>query len=105
MIDAFQRIFAGIRLKLNIPTKVRLYDASRHSFVTQLRRMGTPLNEISKLVGHSSEKMTETVYNHADDVEIENKRMTISKLSFKKPTEILNLKTAANKKPSTDRQR
>jgi integrase len=84
MMDAFQDIFISVRKKLNIPQEVRLYDASRHSFVTQLRRAGVPLVEISKLVGHSSEKMTEKVYNHADDVEIENKRINISKLSLKR---------------------
>lgn len=104
MIDAFQDIFVGVRSKLNIPQEVRLYDASRHSFVTQLRSAGTSIGEISKLIGHSSEKMTENVYNHADAVEIENKRITISKLSLKKPAEVVNIKVA-KRKSSTDRQR
>jgi integrase len=103
MIDAFQDIFASVRKKLNIPREVRLYDASRHSFVTQLRRAGTPLSEISKLVGHSSEKMTENVYNHADDIEIENKRIAISRLSLEKPAVVVNIR-AAKRKSSTDRQ-
>ncbi|MBM4147404.1 MAG: hypothetical protein FJ240_14215 [Nitrospira sp.] len=104
MIDAFQDIFVSVRSKLNIPKEVRLYDASRHSFVTQLRREGTSLSEISKLVGHSTEKITEDVYNHADDTEIENKRIVISKLSLKKPAEVVNLQDV-KRKSSTDRQR
>ncbi|MGO9613908.1 MAG: tyrosine-type recombinase/integrase [Dissulfurispiraceae bacterium] len=91
-IDAFQNIFASVRSKLNIPKVVRFYDASRHSFVSQLRQAGVPLSEISKIVGHSSEKITETVYNHADDVDVENKRMAISKLSLRKPTEIVDIR-------------
>lgn len=85
-IDAFQNIFVAVRKKRNIPKSVRLYDVTRHSFVTQLRRAGIPLSEISKLVGHSSEKMTESVYNHADDVDLENKRLAISKLSLRRST-------------------
>ncbi|MGO9611409.1 MAG: tyrosine-type recombinase/integrase [Dissulfurispiraceae bacterium] len=104
MIDAFQNIFVSVRSKLNIPREVRLYDASRHSFVTQLIRVGLPVGEISKLVGHSSEKITENIYNHADDIEIENKRMAISKLSLKKAAEVVNMR-AAKRKSSTNRQR
>lgn len=90
MIDAFQNIFVAARAKLNISKNVRLYDASQNSFVTQLRRAGMPLNGISKLVEQSSEKITEAVYNHAEDVNIENKRLAISKLSLKKQVETVD---------------
>ncbi|MDA8091901.1 MAG: tyrosine-type recombinase/integrase [Nitrospiraceae bacterium] len=86
MIDAFQAIFVAVRKKLNIAKNIRLYDATRHSFVTQLRRAGLSLSEISKLVGHSSSKITETVYDHADDVDIDRKRIAVSKLSLGRST-------------------
>ncbi len=36
----------------------------RHSFVSLLSDEGVPLEEISRLVGHSSTAVTETVYRH-----------------------------------------
>ena len=36
----------------------------RHSFVSLLSDDGIPLEEISRLVGHSSTAVTETVYRH-----------------------------------------
>lgn len=91
MVDAFQAIFVGVRSKLNIPKEVRLYDASRHSFVTQLRKKGLAISEVSKLVGHSTEKTTADIYDHADDLEIEMKRMAIAKLSLRKNNVIANI--------------
>jgi integrase len=36
----------------------------RHSFVSLLSDSGIPLEEISRLVGHSSTAVTEQVYRH-----------------------------------------
>jgi integrase len=36
----------------------------RHSFVSTLSDHGVPIEEIAKLVGHSSTSTTETVYRH-----------------------------------------
>jgi integrase len=36
----------------------------RHSFVSLLSDQGVPLEEISRLVGHSSTSVTEMVYRH-----------------------------------------
>lgn len=93
--DAFQKIFVRVREKLNIPKHVRLYDATRHSFVTQLRKQGVPFENISKAVGHSSTKMTEMVYNHDDSADIEENKAVISKLSVM--AEVVDIRTAKKK--------
>jgi integrase len=36
----------------------------RHSFVSLMSEAGTPVEEISRLVGHGSSRVTETVYRH-----------------------------------------
>lgn len=36
----------------------------RHSFVSLLSDQGVPVEEIARLVGHSSTSVTETVYRH-----------------------------------------
>ncbi len=38
---------------------IKLYDAARHSFASQLVNSGVHLNIISKLLGHSNIKMTQ----------------------------------------------
>jgi site-specific recombinase XerD len=49
---------------------VKLYDATRHSFASQLREAGANLSDIQELLGHSDSRMTER-YAHA-----EQKRLT-----------------------------
>ena len=57
--DTMTRIWNNVRSAAKINDGLRLYDASRHSFASQLVNAGTPLNKVSKLLGHSSTKMTE----------------------------------------------
>ena len=49
---------------------IKLYDATRHSFASQLREAGANLSDIQELLGHSDSRMTER-YAHA-----EQKRLT-----------------------------
>ena len=48
-----------IRTALGFDKGLRLYDATRHSFASQLINSGTSIYKVSKLLGHSSTKMTE----------------------------------------------
>ncbi len=43
---------------------LRLYDATRHSFGSQLFNQNVPLNKVSKLLGHTNTKMTEKYAHH-----------------------------------------
>ena len=60
-------------------TNLRLYDATRHSVASQLLNSGTTIPTISKILGHSSTKMTER-YAHPD---LESIRADLGKLNLK----------------------
>jgi integrase len=60
------------------PFELRLYDASRHSFASQLANSGTTLFFVSKALGHSTPKMSER-YSHAD---LEKLRTNLSAISL-----------------------
>ena len=63
-------------------SRLRLYDASRHSFASQLVNAGIPVNVISKLLGHSSVKMTAR-YAHEN---IDTMKAALMSLSMKSET-------------------
>ncbi len=74
------KIWKKVRDQAGIgPFELRLYDASRHSVASQLVNSGTSLFIISKLLGHSTTKMSEK-YSHAD---IEKLRIELSRVSLK----------------------
>ncbi len=73
------RMWDDIRTKAKINKELRLYDATRHSFASQLVNSGTTLFHVSKLLGHSSTKMTEK-YAHSN---IEKLKTEIAKISLK----------------------
>jgi site-specific recombinase XerD len=72
-------VWNGVRKRAEIGPDLRLYDATRHSFASQLVNLGTSIFTVSKLLGHSSVKMKEK-YSHAS---ILGKRTTLAKLSLK----------------------
>jgi integrase len=77
---------------------LRLYDASRHSFASQLVNQNVPLKKVSKLLGHSSTKMTEKYAHH----ELESLRPGLSLMPLKKKQTVTSLSLRGNgdvKKP------
>lgn len=77
--NTLQKEWDRVRNILNIDKSLRLYDATRHSFASQLVNSGTSIYKVSKLLGHSSVKMTEK-YAHSDIKSLETE---IGKLSLK----------------------
>ncbi len=73
-----RNIWSKVRQKANISSSFRLYDATRHSFASQLVNSGSSIFKVSKLLGHSSIKMTEK-YAHTN---IENLKTDLKKLSL-----------------------
>ncbi len=73
-------VWDKVRIAAGVSRELRLYDASRHSFASQLVNSGVSLFKVSKLLGHSSTKMTEK-YSHAN---IESMRTELTRLSLKK---------------------
>jgi integrase len=78
--NTLQRIWNNVRETAGIDKGLRLYDATRHSFASNLVNSGSTIYKVSKLLGHSSVKMTEK-YAHS---EVENLRTDIQKLSLKR---------------------
>jgi integrase len=73
-----RRVWNGIRKRAGINKSLRLYDATRHSFASQLVNSGSSLFKVAKLLGHSSVKTTEK-YAHAN---LESLRTDLNKLSL-----------------------
>jgi len=72
-------IWHAVRKEAKLDASLRLYDFTRHSFASNLINSGTTLFKVSKLLGHSSTKMTEK-HTHSD---VENLRADINKLTLK----------------------
>ena len=85
-MQAIQGLWDNVRAAANI-TGLRLYDASRHSFASQLANQDVPTHKISWLLGHSTTKMSEK-YTHRD---LESLRTDVSKMSLKKGQTVTRL--------------
>lgn len=72
------RIWNIVKEKANLPDIIRMCDATRHSFASQLINRGVSLISVSRLTGHSNTKMTER-YAHSD---IEKLKIDISNISL-----------------------
>jgi integrase len=75
-----EEIWCHVRKEAGISDKLRLYDATRHSYASQLVNRGVSLYTVSKLLGHSSTKVTEK-YSHAN---IENLKTEVARITLKK---------------------
>jgi integrase len=75
--NALRRIWDSIRKKTGIKS-LRLYDATRHSFASQLVNTGSTLFKVSKLLGHTTTRRSER-YTHP---QIESLRTDLEKLSL-----------------------
>jgi integrase len=76
-----------VRKVLKLGNDLRLYDASRHSYASNLVNSGVSLFKVSKLLGHTSMKTTEK-YAHAD---LEHLRIEIDKVSLKEGPTVTRL--------------
>jgi integrase len=74
-----KKLWHRIREKAELGKNIRLYDATRHSFASNLINKGDSLYMVSQLLGHSDTRTTEK-YSHAS---ILGKRTTLAKLSLK----------------------
>jgi site-specific recombinase XerD len=81
------KLWNQVRTAAGVSKDLRLYDACRHSFASQLVNSGVSLFTVSKLLGHSSTKMTEK-YSHAN---LDSMRTELSKLSLKKIETVTSL--------------
>lgn len=65
---------------------LRLYDASRHSFASQLINANVPLNVVSKLLGHSSVKMTQRyAHESVETMKLAMQNLTLASCPIRAP--------------------
>lgn len=81
-----RKVWDALRIKAEIGT-LRIHDATRHSFVSQLINAGVPIYDAMIHAGHSTVKTTER-YAHPD---LERLKTNLSKLSLKKVATIPGL--------------
>ncbi len=86
--NKLRRVWEAVRQSAGISRDLRLYDATRHSFASQLINAGTDISSVSRLLGHSSLKMT-MKYAHHD---VGKLKADLEKLSLKKVVEIKKTK-------------
>lgn len=88
-----RRIWNKVRTEAGISESLRLYDATRHSFASQLVSVGSSLYKVSKLMGHTSTKTTERyAHPHIESLrtDLEKLSLTVTRLS---PEEKVSKKT------------
>ena len=83
------------KVKLTAGVDLRLYDATRHSFASQLVNKGVPLTRVSEYLGHSSTRMTEKFYAHADKTQAQ---IDMGKISLQKVVKITVSEPSGDKK-------
>jgi len=77
--DKLKKVWNIVREKAGIKKEdLRLYDATRHSFASNLVNSNISLFKVSRLLGHSTMKMTEKYAHH----DIENLKADVSTLSL-----------------------
>lgn len=84
-LDTLDRIWDKVREKAKLDKKIRLYDATRHSFASNLVNSGSTLYRVSQLMGHSTTKTTER-YTHS---EAGNLRADLQKLSLNRQQTVI----------------
>lgn len=77
--NTLRRVWEKVRIAANIGNELRLYDASRHSYASQLVNSGVSLYKVSKLLGHSTIKTSEK-YSHAD---LDSLRTELDRITLK----------------------
>lgn len=85
--NKLRKLWDKIREIVGLSKEIRLYDATRHSFASQLVNQGVSLINVSRLLGHSSIKMTER-YAHSD---VGKLRIDVSNLSLSEDRTVLNV--------------
>jgi integrase len=73
-VKVIARAWHRTREKLGLP-KMRLYDASRHTFATHWVLNGGSRDEVQDLLGHSSPQVSERYIHAAKTFELSNRKM------------------------------
>ena len=76
LLDVWRRV----REKVGLDKSIRLYDAARHSFASQLINSGVSIYSVSSLLGHSNIKTTEKyLHNDVNKLQVDVSGLTLKK--------------------------
>jgi integrase len=89
--NKLRRVWDAARTAAGLDSTLRLYDATRHSFASQLRAAGVGIESIRDHLGHSDIRTT-LKYAHGT---IEGMKANLERLSMKKVVSIFEPKTEA----------
>jgi len=90
--NKLRRIWENVRSKAGVSRELRLYDVTRHSFASQLREAGVPIESIKDHLGHSDIRTT-LKYAHG---KLGTMRANLEKLSLNKVVTIPRLAPEEN---------
>jgi len=96
--NKLRRIWEAARIAAGLDRSLRLYDATRHSFASQLRAAGVGIERIKDLVGHSDIRTT-LKYAHGN---LNGMKADLEKLSLKK---VIIVKKAKGRQEEINRGR
>ena len=82
-------VWSNARVKAGLDKSIRLYDATRHSFASQLVNSGVSIFSISKLLGHADIRTSE-IYSHGD---VRKLKVDVSGLSLEEKISKLKSET------------
>lgn len=89
--SALDRIWNKVREAAGLSRELRLYDATRHSFASNLSNSGTDLKKLKDMMGHADIRTT-LKYAHGN---VEHTRADLAKLSLKKPADVVPIRKEA----------
>jgi integrase len=90
--NKLRRIWENVRTKAGVSRDLRLYDITRHSFASQLREAGVPIESIKDHLGHADIRTT-LKYAHG---KLGTMRANLEKLSLQKVVAIPRLAPEEN---------
>jgi integrase len=90
--NKLRRIWENVRRKVGAFRELRLYDVTRHSFASQLREAGVPIESIKDHLGHADIRTT-LKYAHG---KLGTMRANLEKLSLQKVVTIPRLAPEEN---------
>ncbi len=93
--SALEKIWKKVRQAAGLGPELRLYDATRHSFASNLSNTGTDLKKLKDMMGHADIRTT-LKYAHGN---VEHTRADLAKLSLKKPAEVIPIRNPRVPRP------
>ncbi len=86
--SALEKVWKNVRQAAGLGPELPLYDATRHSFASNLSNSGTDLKKPKDMMGHADIR-TMLKYAHGN---VEHTRADLAKLTLKKPADVVPIR-------------